>query len=366
MKYIDEFNNYELSNKLLKEIDKRATRPFNIMEVCGTHTSAIYKNGIDQLLPSKIKLISGPGCPVCVTPDSYIDNAIELSKREDVIIATFGDMIKVPGSSSSLIKERAKGRDIRIIYSPLDCLKLAKENSNKQVVFLAIGFETTAPSIALAIKIAKEQQIYNFSILHSLKTMPKAMESLILDQDVQIDGFICPGHVATIIGMDDFDNLSKKYKAPMVISGFQCADILASILLIIDMLDNNRYWCENLYGRLVKTRGNHRARKLLEEVFITSSSLWRGFGEIKETGYKLNREYEAFDAYSKFSLNIKEQGIKERSIKKGCICADVLKGKKNPKQCEMFGVVCTPNNPIGPCMVSTEGACGIIYKFSGR
>lgn len=359
MNLINEFDNIDLSLKLLEEIKKRATKEVRIMEVCGTHTRSIYKYGIDKLLPSNIKMLSGPGCPVCVTSQSYIDSVIEISKKKNVIITTFGDMMRVPGSLSSLRDEKAKGSDIRVIYSPLDSLEIAKNNKENEVVFLAIGFETTAPVIALTLKMAKLEKIDNFTMLHSIKTMPNTMKTLVLNEVVNIDGFIAPGHVATIIGEEVFNKLAKESGTPMSICGFKSTGILAGILSIINMVNNSEVRCENLYKGFVKKEGNIIAKKLMNEVFVPSDSLWRGIGNLEGTGYIFKEEYEMFDAKLKFSLNIKEE-----IINNGCICGDILKGKKNPRECKLFGKHCNPNNPIGPCMVSQEGTCGIVYNAS--
>lgn len=357
MNIINEFNDIYLARKLLEQIRKNVTKEIRIMEVCGTHTRSIYKYGIDKLLPENIKIISGPGCPVCVTSQSYIDSAIELSKRENIIITTFGDMIKVPGMMSSLQEEKAKGSNIIVVYSPLESLEIAKNNKEKEVVFLAIGFETTAPIIALTLKIAKSEKIENFSIMHSIKTMPNTMKALVLSEDVNIDGFIAPGHVATIIGENVFKKLAYESKIPMAICGFKSTEILAGILSIIKMINKNEIKCENLYRGFVKKEGNTKAKEVINEVFSPEYSIWRGLGKINDTGYKLNEEYSDFDAKLKFKIEVKEEDINNR-----CICGEILKGRKMPKQCRLFGTVCTPNKPVGPCMVSNEGACGIVYE----
>ena len=357
MNIINEFNDIHLARKLIEQIRKNTTKEIRIMEVCGTHTRSIYKYGIDKLLPENIKIISGPGCPVCVTSQSYIDSAIELSKRENIIITTFGDMIKVPGMMSSLQEEKAKGSNIIVVYSPLESLEIAKNNREKEVVFLGIGFETTAPIVALTLKIAKSEKIENFSIMHSIKTMPNTMRSLVLSEDVNIDGFIAPGHVATIIGENVFKKLAYESKTPMAICGFKSTEILAGILSIIKMINKNEIKCENLYRGFVKREGNTKAKEIINEVFSPEYSIWRGLGKINDTGYKLNEEYSDFDAKLKFKIDVKEEDINNR-----CICGEILKGKKIPKQCKLFGTVCTPNKPVGPCMVSNEGACGIVYE----
>lgn len=353
------FEDFDLAKKLLKEINKKVTNPVNIMEVCGTHTRSIFKYGIDKLLPKKLKLIAGPGCPVCVTPSGYIDNAIALSKKEDIVIATFGDLVRVPGSNNkSLSLERAEGARVEIVYSPLDSLKLAAENLDKEIVFLGVGFETTVPAIALMLKEAKVRGIKNLTVLLAIKTMPAAMEKLILDEAININGFMCPGHVAAIIGINEFKDLSQRYRIPMAVCGFQAVDILGGILTIIDAIGERKYTCENRYSRVVREYGNLAALKVLQEVFEHSSASWRGLGLIENSGLKLRKEYEGFDAEVRYSLKT----VEEKPVK-GCICGEILKGKKVPSQCSLYKVKCTPQSPIGPCMVSSEGTCGIAYDF---
>lgn len=358
MEILKELKNINISQNLLNNINKSYDSKISIMEVCGTHTNVILKSGLKDILTDNIKLINGPGCPVCVTPQGYVDTAIELSKRKDVIITTFGDLIRVPGSYSTLAKEKAKGMDIRIVYSPLDSIKIAEENPKKEVVFLAIGFETTAPIIALSIKIAMEKNIKNFSILNSIKTMPEAMESLILNPNVKIDGFLCPGNVATIIGEKPFIEIANKYKIPMVIGGFEVNDILASIYTIIKMKKENDYGLINLYSRLVKENGNEEAKELLNSIFTLNESTWRGLGKINNAGLKLNDNYKNFDSLYKFKIKMKESNINN-----GCSCGEILLGIKEPIECKLFKKVCTPLNPIGACMVSDEGTCSAYYKY---
>lgn len=358
MKYIDEFRNVNITKKIIEIINKEVKTPINIMEVCGTHTMSIYKNGIDKLLPSNINLISGPGCPVCVTDINYIDSAIKLCKNKNVIICTFGDMIRVPGSKSSLNKEKVNGANIKVVYSPLDCLDIANKNRDKEVVLLGIGFETTAPVIGLTIKHAYESNISNFSVLTSIKTMPNAMENLVLDEDVFIDGFICPGHVGSIIGINEFDKLAFKYKIPMVMSGFEHEDIACSILQLCRLIESKNYRCENLYKRIVKKEGNKIAKNIIEEVFSIDDSYWRGLGKITDTGLKIKEKYKKFDAQIKFNIHLSKV-----EIDRSCICSEILKGIKNPDDCKLFKVKCTPQHPVGACMVSREGTCSNFYKY---
>lgn len=356
---LSSFEDIDMAKKLLEEIQRKVTKPLNIMEVCGTHTRNIYKYGIDKLLPEKLNLISGPGCPVCVTPKTYIDNAIILSKKNEVIITTFGDLLRIPGSGdSSLSLQRGQGANIGVVYSPLDCLKLAENNRDKEIIFLAVGFETTAPAIALMIKEAKKRKINNLYVLLALKTMPRAMEGLILDKDINLDGFMCPGHVATIIGTREFSRLSDKYKISMTICGFQPLDILGGLLSLIEAIYEKKYYCENRYARAVKVFGNISAMKAIDEVFIPSESIWRGLGNIEGSGYGLKDIYSSFDATRRYSL----KNVEDREIE-GCLCGEILKGRKKPKDCKLYGGRCTPKSPVGPCMVSNEGTCGIAYNF---
>lgn len=357
MEYIKKLNNPKLVEGLLKEISYNK-RPIKIMEVCGTHTMSIWKNGIKELLPSNIELISGPGCPVCVTPKSYIDKAIELSKKDNIIITTFGDMIKVPGSNSSLKREKAFGRDIRIVLSPLDSIKIAKKNPKKEVVFLGIGFETTAPIIALSIDIADKENIKNYSILQGLKTMPNAIKTIIIDPEINIDGFIYPGHVSTIIGVKPFYDLSKEIKIPGVVAGFQYMDIIVAIYFLVKMINKKEGKVKNIYNRVVKYEGNKRALSMIDKIFTPSSSIWRGLGNIENTGLILKKKYNSYNIESK--LDIKEMKSK---VNKDCLCGEILKGKRKPIECELFVKICNPSNPIGPCMISREGSCGAYYTY---
>ena len=362
MDYINSFKDIALTKKLLAKTHKLENRPqklLNIMEVCGTHTMSIYKNGIDKLLPSYINLLSGPGCPVCVTDISYIDAALELSENRNVIIATFGDMIRVPGSTSSLATSRANGAHIEIVYSPLDCITLAKMHPDQEVVFLSVGFETTAPLIALTIQKAMQHALLNFSVLLSLKTMPYAMERLIFDQSISIDAFICPGHVAAIIGAEVFNTLAAKYHVPMVIAGFECLDLVGAIYRLIEMINNQDYSCKNLYKRVVKVNGNAKALALLDEVFEVTDSSWRGLGIIPKTGLSLKSDFKAFNALLKFGLTLRDVKVPPK-----CLCGDILRGLKKPLECPLYKTVCTPLNPVGACMVSSEGTCMNFYKYN--
>ncbi len=357
MKYVDEFRDRGLMRKLADAIQKAAYggASYNFMEVCGTHTMNIFRYGLRDLLPDSIKLISGPGCPVCVTPNDYLDKAIEIANRKNVIITTFGDMLKVPGSHSSLEKERSEGREIRIVYSTVDALGIAKKNPDKEVVFLGIGFETTAPTIASSILTAEGEGIRNYSVLCGHKTMPEVMGVLVGDKKLKIDGFLLPGHVSAVTGSKPYLFLAKRYLKRCVISGFEPMDILQSILMLIEQ---NRPRIEIQYSRIISADGNVLARKAINRVFEKASSNWRGIGVVENSGLKIRKGFSGHDAEIKFRP--KGHSTHER---KGCICGDVLKGIKTPKDCRLFGKACVPEKPVGACMVSSEGTCAAYYKY---
>jgi hydrogenase expression/formation protein HypD len=359
MKYLSEYRDPAYVKAMLTKIAEMASENITIMEVCGTHTMSIFKSGLRQLLPSNIKLISGPGCPVCVTSQGYIDTAIELSKDKNIIITTFGDMLRVPGNGSSLQEERALGRDIRIVYSPLDAVRISEENPNKEVVFLGIGFETTAPTIALSILKAYGDDIKNFSVLGSIKTMPNTMKALVLDKDIEINGFLCPGHVSTVIGAKPYEFLARDYGIPAVVAGFEPSDIVTAIYHILHMLQANKAEIINQYSRLVKEEGNKNALSVIYEVFEVADSTWRGLGTIPATGLSLKDKYKDYNAEYKLKLSM----LEDRPIK-GCLCGEILKGKKSPLDCKLFSTVCNPVTPIGACMVSEEGTCAAYYKYN--
>lgn len=358
MKYIDEYRNSELVRKLTDLIYKSASLNYTFMEVCGGHTAAIHRFGIPSLLPGNIKLISGPGCPVCVTGTGFIDKAIAYSNRKDVIITTFGDLIRVPGSDSSLEKERTKGADIRIVLSGLEALEIARINPHMKVIFLGIGFETTAPGTAVTIKLAEKDHIRNFFLLSAHKVMPPAMEAIIKD-GVKLDGFICPGHVAAITGSGAFNFIPVKYSLGCVITGFEPADILQSLLMLVNQKNRNIPKVEIQYNRAVTAKGNIIAQSYLSEVFEQCDEQWRGFGTIPGSGLKIRKEYEEFDAEKIIPVSIK---LKEENVL--CICGDILRGLKTPDDCALFSKICVPESPAGACMVSNEGACNTWYKYS--
>ena len=358
MKYVDEYRDKEIAQKILRQIKSISKKKINLMEVCGTHTVAIFRNGIRKILPPNINLISGPGCPVCVTPISYIDEIIALSRKGNFIITTFGDMIRVPGSTSTLEKEKSDGADIRIVYSTLDALKIAQDNFSKEVVFMGVGFETTSPTIASAVLKAQKEKIRNFSVLSVAKIMPPAMKSLLDAEEVNIDGFICPGHVSAIIGSNPYNFIASKYKIPCVVCGFEPLDILQTIYMLVKQIEEKKPKVEIQYKRVVKPEGNKIALEKLNKIFEVVDSNWRGIGNILKSGLEIRNEYNQFNA-RKFKVEIEE--TKEP---KGCRCGDVLRGVIAPPECSLFRKVCTPENPQGACMVSTEGTCAAYYKYN--
>ncbi len=358
MKYIDEYRSSQRCKKivsLINEFDLK--KGINLMEVCGTHTANFFRFGLKKLLPNKINFISGPGCPVCVSHQSYIDKAIELSKNKDIIIATFGDMLRVPGTNASLEKQRSQGTDIRIVYSCLDSLDIAKKRKDKKIVFLGVGFETTSPTIAATILTARKERIKNFFILPSFKLIPPAMKALLKDK-VNIDGFLCPGHVSTIIGLRPYEDIAAGYKIPCVIAGFEPLDILEGIYMLTRQIMKKEARVENQYIRAVEHNGNPAALKIINKVFKVSFENWRGIGKIDKSGLRLKDAFIDFDA-EKFISGFKSKITSEEK----CRCGEVLKGLIRPKECKYFRRVCSPQNPLGPCMVSSEGACGIYYRY---
>jgi hydrogenase expression/formation protein HypD len=331
------------------------------MEVCGTHTVAIFKHGIRQFLPEKVNLLSGPGCPVCVTPNADIDKAIALAQSAEVILATFGDMMKVPGSYSSLHQVKAAGADIRVVYSILDALKIAEDNPRKSVVFFGVGFETTAPTTASAILEAERQGIDNFFFLSVHKLIPPAMRALLDSDEVHIDGFICPGHVSTIIGSAPYEFIPREYGIPCVIAGFEPLDILQAIDMLLEHIIAQEPQVDIQYRRAVRREGNPIALKYLSTVFAVTDTCWRGIGIIPDSGLKLAQQYQPFDAEQAFKIVTRP--AKEAA---GCRCGDILRGVSAPPECRLFAKVCTPEHPVGPCMVSTEGTCAAWYLYGGE
>jgi len=353
------FRDPAIARGLIDAIAATKTGPVKIMEVCGTHTVAIAKNGLRAVMPEWVTLLSGPGCPVCVTANADIDTAIELARRPEVIVTSFGDMMKVPGSYSSLAREKADGRDVRIVYSPLDALTLAEKNPDREVVFVAVGFETTAPLIAAAIMRAAESNLKNFSVFCAHKTVPAALEALANDPEVQINGFILPGHVSTIIGSHPYEYLASEYHIPGVITGFEPVDVLQGVYMLLKQLEEGRAEIEIAYHRGVLPEGNPHAREMVEKVFEPVDAEWRGIGVIPGTGLKIRDEYAQFDAVVRMPVTLPEP----KEIK-GCQCGEVLRGITLPFECKLFGKGCTPEHPIGPCMVSSEGSCAAYYRFT--
>lgn len=331
-----------------------------LMEVCGTHTMAIAKSGIRSMLPGNVKLLSGPGCPVCVTPGEVIDAVLELSMRPGLIITTYGDMVRVPGSTpgDNLARRRALGARVEVVYSPVDAVTIAEENPDREVVFLGVGFETTAPGTAAAVLTAKERGVKNFSLFSMLKTVEPALRALIASEGFNVQGFLCPGHVATIIGEEGFAFLPRDYDLPAVISGFEPEDILSSVYLLARQLAEGRSLVQNEYRRAVAPQGNPLARAMMEKCFAPRRDLWRGLGAIEASGLRLRDELAAFDAEKKFSV-----AYETAARPTACRCGEVITGRLSPAQCPLFGKRCTPEDPVGPCMVSSEGACAATYKY---
>jgi hydrogenase expression/formation protein HypD len=357
MKLISDFRDPELCKKLLYQIEKEAVKDkYRFMEVCGSHTMAIAKSGVKSILPDNIELISGPGCPVCVTPQCEIDAIFEIIEQ-GAIVATFGDMMRVPGKDGKNLQQlKSEGADIRIVFSPLDVIKIAEE-TDKEVVFIGIGFETTAPAVASLALVAKQKGIKNISITPYNKTMPEVLGLLITDENLKIDGFICPGHVTAVTGLSLYDPIVAAGMSA-VVTGFEPVDILASILEMVKQSNSGEYVVKNMYGRVVSDEGNSKALGILDEVYEKQGKWWRGIGYVEASGLVFNKDYEEFDAFKRFDINI--EGDDEIP---GCACGEVLKGYIRPSDCPLFKTACNPMNPVGPCMVSSEGACAAYYKY---
>lgn len=358
MKFVDEYRDPRLAKTILAEIKSVVTKPWVIMEVCGGHTHAIVKNGIDQILPEQIELVHGPGCPVCVTPLEILDKAIAIAGKPDVIFTSFGDMLRVPGSRQDLFMVKSAGGDVRIVYSPLESLAIARENPDKHVVFFGVGFETTAPGNAMAVKQAKQEGLANFSMLSSHVLIPPAMKALLDSPDNRVQGYLAAGHVCTVMGWQEYESIAKKYKVPIVPTGFEPMDILAGILMVVKQLEQDRFEVENQYSRSVTREGNRAAQDLISEVFEVTDRKWRGIGELPASGLRIRDSYAAYDAEKIFSV---EDIIVEEPEK--CLSGQVLQGLKAPRECPAFGKECTPEHPLGATMVSSEGACAAHYKY---
>lgn len=352
-----------LAVETLKNLLKQIGKPVRLMEVCGTHTVAIFRQGIRELLPDGLSLISGPGCPVCVTAVEDIEKAMEIARKENVIFTTFGDMMRVPGIKKNLSEAKAEGADIRVLYSPMDALKIAAENKDKKIVFFATGFETTSPSIAATLFEADRKGINNFYIYSVHKLVPPALDALLGSGEVKIDGFIMPGHVSTIIGTRPYEFIAEKYHKPSVITGFEAGDILQGINMLLEQIASNRAEVEIQYKKVVREEGNPKAVALINEYFEPCDAYWRGIGTIPLSGLKLREKYKHRDINS--VIKIETSFISGPQEPKGCSCGEILKGIKTPDECPLFAGVCTPENPVGACMVSTEGSCAAYYKYGG-
>ncbi len=361
MKYVDEYRDIELVKNLSSKIHEVCSGDWTIMEICGGQTHSIMKYSLEEFLPENIQLVHGPGCPVCVTPLEIIDKAIRIAQRKDVIFCSFGDMLRVPGSEKDLLGVKAEGGDVRILYSPLDALKIATENPEKQVVFFAIGFETTAPANAMAVKEASRKGISNFSILSSHVLVPPAMEAILSNPHNKIQGFLAAGHVCTVMGYEEYLPIASKYKVPIVVTGFEPVDILQGIYRVILQLEKGSAEVENAYGRVVTREGNQQAKNLLKEVFKHTDMKWRGIGSIPDSGFRLAPGYEAYNAEEIFDVG---HIVQQESDK--CIAGEVLQGLKKPGDCPAFAKECKPEHPLGAPMVSSEGACAAYYRFKKR
>ncbi len=358
MKYVSEYRDAELVQGTIREIGRVVTQPWVIMEICGGQTHAIVRHGIDQLLPDEVELVHGPGCPVCVTPLELIDKALDIAARPNVIFTSYGDMLRVPGTSRDLFSVRAQGGDVRVVYSPLDAVKIAQDNPDKEVVFFAIGFETTAPANAMAVLQAKALGVKNFSVLVSHVCVPPAMHAILGSPNNRVQGFLAAGHVCAVMGYWEYPPLAEQYRVPMVVTGFEPLDIVQGILATVKQLEAGKAEAENAYQRAVTFEGNIPAQKVLAQVFETRDRVWRGIGMIPASGWGLRPEFAEFDAEGRFdvsSIHPQESPL--------CIAGQILQGLKKPHDCSAFGTLCTPENPLGATMVSSEGACAAYYRY---
>ncbi|MFC2013604.1 hydrogenase formation protein HypD [Chloroflexota bacterium] len=358
MKFIDEYRDAELGKRLIDKIHRNSRTQIRLMEFCGGHTVSIFKHGIRQLLPRTVEMLSGPGCPVCVTANEDLDRVISLSRLPDVIITTFGDLLRVPGSYSSLQQARAEGNDIRVVYSPLEALDIAKENPEHPVIFVGIGFETTAPGIAASVLQAEQENLRSYHVLSLHKLTPPVIKALLDSGETKIDGIVCPGHVSTIIGSNPYEFTPRDYGIGCVVSGFEPLDILLCISMLVEQIESKQPKVEIAYRRAVRPEGNQQALRLMEKAFDTCPAVWRGIGSVPGSGLKLKGTYQAFDAGKVFDIHLEES--REPA---GCLCGDILRGVKVPSDCQLFKTACNPEHPIGPCMVSSEGACAAYYHY---
>ncbi len=358
MKYVDEFRDSTLAKPLVAELKRSVTKPLRVMEVCGSHTMAIFRNGIRSILPEGLELISGPGCPVCVTSAPHMDAFIAMADQPGVRLTIFGDLFRVPGTNGSLANASSRGAKIDIVYSSMDALDIAKNNPNDLVVFLGVGFETTTPGIAATIMAAKVQNISNFTVFSTHKVMPPPLQALLADPNLKIDGLLCPGHVSSIIGAGAYQPLVDKYNLACVVAGFETTDLLNGLILLSRQIGSGDIKVENTYPRAVTWEGNPRARKMVDEIFEPTDTEWRGLGVIPGSGLAIREKYGEFDAENRLNIT-----LPEAQEAKGCRCGEILKGKNTPPDCPLFDTRCTPSNPIGPCMVSSEGTCAAYHKY---
>lgn len=358
MKHLDEYRDASLAAPLVEELKNAITKPLRVMEVCGSHTMAIFRDGIRSILPEGLELVSGPGCPVCVTSASHMDAFIEMANRPNVHVTIFGDLFRVPGTTTSLAEASSKGAKVDIVYSPMDALDIAINNPDELIVFLGVGFETTTPTIAATILAAKTRQVDNFVVFSTQKTMPAPMEALLSDPQLKIDGLLCPGHVSSIIGAAAWEPFASKYNLACVVAGFETADLLKALILLARQIGENDIKVENVYPRAVAREGNLRAQKMVHEIFEPTDMYWRGLGQIPDSGLKIREKYSDFDAEVRLEIT-----LPEASEPKGCMCGAILKGMNTPRECPLFDTRCSPANPIGPCMVSSEGTCAAYHKY---
>jgi hydrogenase expression/formation protein HypD len=361
MKYVDEFRDAAAARKLAAAIARQVTRPWTIMEICGGQTHSIIKFGLDELLPRAITLVHGPGCPVCVTPVELIDAAVTLAARPGVIVCSFGDMLRVPGTQTDLLTVRARGGDVRMVYSPLDAVTIAAQNPGREVVFFAVGFETTAPANGMAVLQARRLGLKNFSLLVSHVLVPPAIEAILSAPDNRVQGFLAAGHVCTVMGMSEYGPLAARYRVPIVVTGFEPVDILQGVLACVEQLEAGRAEVANAYARAVRPEGNVRAQQVMREVFVVVDRNWRGIGRIPQSGFALRPELAGFDAVTRFGV---AGDAPPESTE--CISGLIMRGVKKPPECPAFGIRCTPERPLGAPMVSSEGACAAYYRYRAR
>jgi hydrogenase expression/formation protein HypD len=358
VKFVDEYRDEKDARKLLGAIESAVTRPWCLMEVCGGQTHTFVKSGLDKMLPDEITLIHGPGCPVCVTPVELIDRAIAVARRPEVILASFGDMLRVPGSETDLLAVKAAGGDVRVVYSPLDAVKLAARHPDREVVFFAVGFETTAPPVVFSVLEARRRRLTNYSILCAHVRVPPAVEAILASDGNRVEGFLAAGHVCTVMGYEEYEPIAENHRVPIVVTGFEVLDLLQGIYLAVQALEENRWGVENQYARSVRPQGNRHARAAIEQVFEVCDRQWRGIGVLPRSGFRLRAEFESYDAERRFGADAIE--ARESEL---CIAGDILQGLRKPAECPQFGTRCTPEHPLGAPMVSGEGTCAAYYRY---